>query len=132
LAAKKYASKEEKRAVDAERARLKRRSLGIKPKVLYTEEQREAARKANVLKYRLKNKDVCRRRIRDSWAKNPAKRMWTRIKSKAAKHGIPFNLDVADIDIPERCPVLGIALILTENHAASNSPSLDRLIPSLG
>lgn len=54
-------------------------------------------------------------------------------KSRAKRDGMPFNLELSDIVIPERCPVLGIWLeskIGSGSHAAS--PALDKLIPELG
>lgn len=56
-------------------------------------------------------------------------------KRRASKRGIPFDLTPADIEIPERCPVLGIPMLPSSSgsgRACDSSPSLDRIIPSLG
>lgn len=59
-------------------------------------------------------------------------------KSRAKKRGIPFDIDIGDIIIPKVCPVLGIDIFRSEPVPNSvkrnlpNSPSLDRIIPSLG
>lgn len=56
-----------------------------------------------------------------------------RVKSRAKKAGIAFDIDISDIVIPAICPVLGIALTPHEGrgyHPAS--PSLDRIKPRLG
>lgn len=56
-------------------------------------------------------------------------------KQRASKQKIPFNIDYTDIVIPEYCPLLGIKLV---KHLGSggkkhdDSPSIDRIIPSLG
>ena len=56
-----------------------------------------------------------------------------RAKQIAIKKHLPFNLTVADIIIPEICPVLGIPLqFATAGQATDNSPSIDRVIPELG
>ena len=60
----------------------------------------------------------------------------TRVKSKCKRRGIPFDLSYDDIIIPDTCPILGIPLTFGNalKHASptDNSPSLDRVIPSLG
>ena len=60
----------------------------------------------------------------------------TRVKSKCKKRDIPFNLTYDDIIIPDTCPILGIPLMfgnaLKRASPTDNSPSLDRVIPSLG
>lgn len=62
------------------------------------------------------------------------KRMFIRVKSRAKTNGVAFNLEPSDIVIPERCPVLGIPIV--QNHGRrgyfQDSPSLDRIVPSLG
>ena len=55
-----------------------------------------------------------------------------RIKDKARKSNLPFNLDISDFSIPEICPVLHIPLFRGVGKATGNSPSIDRIIPSKG
>lgn len=54
-----------------------------------------------------------------------------RARSRALKANLPFNLRRQSIVIPLSCPVLGIPLKLGSTRSA-NSPSLDRIVPSLG
>ncbi len=63
---------------------------------------------------------------------NPITFMLYAAKARAKLANVPFDLCVDDLTLPEFCPVLGIPLIMAENHQADNSPTLDRLIPSLG
>ncbi len=59
-------------------------------------------------------------------------------KARAKKAGIPFDLHLEDVKIPEFCPVLGVALQShrglgkTGTPFGGNSPTLDRIIPALG
>jgi len=58
-------------------------------------------------------------------------------KARAKKCGAPFELSLEDINIPDVCPILGLALEPRINEPGvyksnPNSPSLDRLNPSLG
>ena len=69
------------------------------------------------------------------WAvENRQKSMLRAARSRAKSMGLPFNLTIEDIVIPERCPVLGLVL----KHATGvgggghASPSIDRIIPELG
>lgn len=55
----------------------------------------------------------------------------SRIRSNCRKFQIPFDLELADMHIPDVCPVLGIPLSLTSTHR-DNWPSVDRIIPELG
>ena len=56
-----------------------------------------------------------------------------RAKQRAKKKNVPFSLTIEDIVIPEVCPILGIKLESKEKSGGDHaSPSLDRLIPSLG
>lgn len=65
---------------------------------------------------------------------SPEYKMLARAKMRAAKHGLPFNIDLSDIVIPEKCPVLGIDIYVNSGKpgAFMNSPSLDKIIPELG
>lgn len=64
----------------------------------------------------------------------PEYMMWSNAKNRAKKFNVPFDLDVADIIIPEFCPVLGIPLVHHKGEGKSwgDSPSLDRIIPDKG
>lgn len=61
----------------------------------------------------------------------PAAELWKRAHNGAKKLDLPFNLAPKSIVIPALCPALGIPLIVGGQRTA-NSPSLDRIIPSLG
>lgn len=63
--------------------------------------------------------------------------MLSRVKHRAKKRGIPFNLSLDDLKIPEVCPVFGIPLefgakIKGTFLPSPNSPSVDKFIPALG
>jgi hypothetical protein len=56
-----------------------------------------------------------------------------KFKHKAKKNNIPFNLDIEDMIIPEKCPILGTKLTKgIINSKDLYAPSLDRIIPELG
>lgn len=61
-----------------------------------------------------------------------ATKMVRAAKARAAKAGVPFNITPDDIFIPQLCPVLGLPLLVGQNQATDQSPSLDRVIPLLG
>lgn len=53
-------------------------------------------------------------------------------KERAVQQGVPFSLRYEDIQVPEFCPVLGIRLERARGASTDSSPSIDRLVPSLG
>lgn len=65
-------------------------------------------------------------------ATNPAQGMFNAAKRRAKENGLPFNIEIEDIVIPEFCPALGIKLEVQKVILGPNSPSLDKMIPSLG
>lgn len=64
--------------------------------------------------------------------RSPEHRLINSARARAKKSGIPFALTVKDIYIPSVCPVLGIPLKKGEGKLHDNSPTLDRLVDSLG
>lgn len=58
------------------------------------------------------------------------------IRHRCKQKGIPFNLEYDDLTIPAKCPILGVDLLQgwgeSNLNAAFNSPSVDKIIPSLG
>ena len=63
---------------------------------------------------------------------DPRKNMLRSARSRARKKGLPFNLTLEDIVIPERCPVLGTILVTGEGKPTKNSPTLDKFRPEFG
>jgi hypothetical protein len=54
--------------------------------------------------------------------------MFHRAKVRAKKKGLPFNLELSDIIIPEFCPIFGMRLEKSQGKGAvDRSPSLDRI-----
>jgi hypothetical protein len=64
----------------------------------------------------------------------PASRLLSLTKYRAQKRGIPFDLSVEDIVVPDFCPVLGLPLYRNTWGRAQgpNSPSVDRIDPARG
>lgn len=52
--------------------------------------------------------------------------------NRAVKEGLPFNLELSDIAIPEFCPVFGVRLNTKAGQDRESAPSLDKIIPELG
>jgi hypothetical protein len=57
----------------------------------------------------------------------------SRARQRAKEASVPFSLTKDQMPLaPDVCPVLGIELQKCDGKATGNSPSLDRIIPSLG
>ena len=61
----------------------------------------------------------------------PAIALHSRARQRAARRGLPFNLNVSDVIVPPICPALGVPIIVGETRSPY-SPSLDRIRPALG
>lgn len=66
--------------------------------------------------------------------KHNARIMLWSAKKRAKQYELPFDLTEEDIQIPDKCPVLGIKLEAQygKGKLANNSPSIDRIYPWLG
>lgn len=54
-------------------------------------------------------------------------------KERAKEKGLPFDLVIEDIVVPEVCPLLGVTLVRSKvKGPRAESPSLDRIEPSKG
>lgn len=82
--------------------------------------------------YHRENREKRNLRARDWHRNNPVKSLLPTIKSRAKKQGVPFDLTEEDILIPDMCPVLGIPLSKRGGKRTDNTPSVDRIVPSLG
>jgi hypothetical protein len=61
----------------------------------------------------------------------PAGALWERARRRAKERGLEFAIAKDAIVIPKRCPALGLP-IRVGHVRTGNSPSLDRIDPSLG
>lgn len=130
------ASRESTRRWRAENADQVRRN-----KKAWYEKNRERAREAN-RKWRDENRDYCakKRRINYALAGAASARQWRRdnperalinaARDRARRKGLDFSLTVADVSIPEMCPVLGVRL--SEPGTGKFAPSIDRIDNSRG
>ena len=82
--------------------------------------------------WRENNKDYLNNWYKKWHAKNPVRKLFYHARANAKKMGLPFDLAITDIMIPDMCPVLGIELHRGTRGRCANSPSLDRVIPNLG
>lgn len=62
--------------------------------------------------------------------------MYTWVKNRAKRKNLPFNLEISDIIIPDKCPLLEIPIFMKpykqKGSFCPNSPSIDKIIPKLG
>lgn len=89
----------------------------------------ECTRQANK-RYHSRNIEKVRAYYRASRRKNPIPFMVSMAKVRAKQRGVPFNLTVNDLTLPDNCPVLGIPLRVGGNW--QEAPSLDCIIPADG
>lgn len=67
------------------------------------------------------------------WRKNNLNwELWYKAKRRSIEQSLPFDIEPNDITIPTNCPILGIALFITENRIGDHSPTVDKIFPELG
>lgn len=83
---------------------------------------------------KVENPDLLRAAQRKWEKQNPDKILFKSARDRAAKYGHEFTIELADIVIPEYCPLLGIKLEPREGGQGpkDSSPSLDRIDNNLG
>jgi len=83
--------------------------------------------------YNKANYDKAKQYTKKWYKKNPEKALFFSAKRRAEVNGLEFNIDLLDIVIPDFCPVFNVKLDkYKECNNKLNSPSLDRIDPSLG
>jgi hypothetical protein len=72
----------------------------------------------------------CRKPVsKQQWTSIPYnKRMLARTKSRATLRGLPFELTLEDINIPEVCPVFNVPMVVGTVY----TPSIDRIDSTKG
>lgn len=80
--------------------------------------------------YYLENTQRINELRREHRLNKPELEIYNRIKSKAKRNSIPFDLVLEDIIIPEKCPIFNVPFVFGVKHI--HNASLDRIVPSLG
>ena len=78
---------------------------------------------------------MCVRKKRDEkMDKQPQYFLYFEAKKRAKERNIEFDINLQDLFVPEKCPILDVKLIPNKNgkFAADNSPSIDRKDSSKG
>lgn len=104
------------------RARLKELSPEQKAR-------KRAKEKANRLANPEKYKEI-QKRHREK--RDPRRVILENAKALAKRLNLPFNITLEDIVVPEICPLAQIPLVFNKKKTRDNSPSLDKIVPSLG
>lgn len=117
--------------VAKEKARLHDRVVNRTP------EEREKRREASKRRYRAIAADPEwreRRKERERMLRrnNIASSLLKYAKRRAQLYGLPFDLEISDVDVPSVCPVLGLPLEVGGGSFNDNSPSIDKIVPELG
>lgn len=81
--------------------------------------------------YKQKNKDKVKETTKKNHQKDYRLGLIRAAKHRAKIKGIPFNIEKEDLELITICPVLQIPIYSGELNN-DNSPSIDRVIPSLG
>lgn len=75
---------------------------------------------------------ICRKpAAKAHWkSKSFERTLWEQAKGRAKLKGLPFDLELEDITIPEKCPVLGVEIERVRH--SPYAPSLDQVRPAGG
>lgn len=103
------------------------RAINLKYDCAHREERAEYQRR-----YREANREKLQAKSRLRRETRLALTMLKHAKHTATRKNIPFDLCESDIDVPPFCPVLGLQLQVGKGRRTDASPSLDRVVPSLG
>jgi len=96
----------------------------------YKENPHRARQRAR--EYYAENRQVVLAREKDRRRDDVEKQLWFAARYRSRKLSLAFTITPLDVVVPKFCPALGIPLQVSDNTAGPNSPTIDRIIPSLG
>jgi hypothetical protein len=116
----------------------KRREYGKQYRAANAEKlraQKKQHRRANAEKIRKRKQELHAANVDKDPKGTWLRKTFGRAKARAKKRGLPYDGKCPDLELPDVCPVLGIALVYPnalKNKRSPNSPSLDRLDNPVG
>lgn len=88
--------------------------------------------RARITARRKQNKEHYHNYQRTYRESNPEYYLFVAAKHRAKAKNLEFNIEITDIKIPDKCPLLEIPLKVNEDRIRHNSMSLDRIDNSKG
>ena len=58
---------------------------------------------------------------------NPEQQLLDRVRVRARNRGLDFDLEISDLRLPSKCPVLGIPIVLGGGKPQHGTPTVDRI-----
>lgn len=118
-AAKRYYEKHKQKIL--EKAKAKYKEKGPRAVTNLTTEELRLKRKAYRARYVAKSRYATKERRLEDLLKS--------VKARAISKNMEFNIDSADLAIPDTCPLLGIKIVwdVPTGGPVPNSPSIDRI-----
>jgi hypothetical protein len=104
-----------------------RRNANKRHRDRYPERRRESDRKRYAV-----DPALAKERERRRYEKDFIKISLKSAKKRAAERNIPFNITENDVQVPAFCPVFGTELKVGRGKFNDASPSLDKIVASLG
>ena len=102
-------------------------------KIKYNTPEHKAKRRIYAKKHRDANKEFFLEYERGRRNKVKPNKLLSAAKCRAKEHGLDFNIDIGDTSIPEKCPILGIEIKVSNGRGPTdNSPSVDRINNDFG
>lgn len=112
----------ERRQNDPERAR----EVARKSRQKNLDRVREESKR-----YRESHREFMRDSVKAWYYQSLQRRLFDNAKHRANTKGIPFDITIDDIVVPDVCPVFGVPFVWGDG-INDYSPSLDKVIPKLG
>lgn len=103
----------------------------IKRKIYYEKNKHELLNRQRIKRKTKEYKEKNNIRMKEYRKNNPVKQLIMWAKSKCKKRKIPFNLGDNDLVFTGKCAIFGTELVISGDNL-DNSPTLDRINPSLG
>lgn len=82
--------------------------------------------------FRLNNPDYNKIKSRAYQIKNPARILWLQARRRAKENQLEFNIEISDIIIPNKCPILHLPISIGLEGRQPTAASLDRIDNSKG